>query len=103
MVVDRPKGSIHPRFPGAEYPLDYGFLEGTTSGDGAGVDVWLGTDVDRNLTGVLLSADLSKRDAEIKLLLGCIGRDIEQIVDFMRSENTGSLAITRCTYANVSE
>jgi inorganic pyrophosphatase len=43
IVVDRPKGSLHPRFPDIIYPLDYGFLEGTTGGDGDGIDVWFGS------------------------------------------------------------
>jgi hypothetical protein len=43
VVVDRPRGSRHPRYPERTYPLDYGFLDGTRSGDGAGVDVWLGS------------------------------------------------------------
>jgi inorganic pyrophosphatase len=41
VIVDRPKGSLHPRFPDIIYPLDYGFLEGTTGGDG--IDVWFGS------------------------------------------------------------
>ena len=39
IIIDRPKGSCHPKFPEAPpYPLDYGFLEGTTSMDGQGID-----------------------------------------------------------------
>ena len=43
LVIDRPKGSSHPRFPEMVYPLDYGYLENTASMDGEGVDVWVGT------------------------------------------------------------
>ncbi len=42
LIIDRPKGSAHPRYPDMRYPLDYGYLAGTTSGDGAGIDVWDG-------------------------------------------------------------
>ena len=41
IVIDRPKGSPHPRYPEVIYPLDYGYLEGTISADGDGTDVWL--------------------------------------------------------------
>ena len=41
VTIDRPKGSIHPRFEDIVYPLDYGFLEETTASDGAGIDVLL--------------------------------------------------------------
>lgn len=71
LVIDRPKGTRHPRYPELVYPLDYGYLEGTTSGDGGGIDVWLGASGDRDLSAVILTVDAFKRDAEVKLLLGC--------------------------------
>jgi inorganic pyrophosphatase len=71
VVVDRPKGSVHPRIPTLVYPLDYGFLSGTSSVDGHGVDVWIGSLKRRAVTGVVCTVDLSKRDAEVKILLGC--------------------------------
>lgn len=71
LVVDRPAGSAHPRYPGLIYPLDYGYLAGTTAADGHGIDVWLGTLPERRVTGIIATVDLRKRDAEIKLLLAC--------------------------------
>ncbi len=71
LVIDRPKGTRHPRCPEIIYPLDYGYLEGTTAGDGGGIDVWVGSRQSRDLTALLVTVDLFKRDAEIKLLLGC--------------------------------
>ena len=70
IVIDRPRGSRHPRHPDIVYPLDYGYLANTTSPDGEGIDVWLGSGEDRTLRAVLMSVDLEKRDSEIKLLLG---------------------------------
>lgn len=43
LIIDRPKGSPHPRYPQMIYPLDYGYLENTTSADSGGIDVWLGS------------------------------------------------------------
>jgi len=71
VVVDRPKGSAHPTIPSLIYPLDYGYLSGTQSGDGHGIDVWIGSLKRRVITGVICTVDLSKRDAEVKILLGC--------------------------------
>lgn len=42
IVIDRPKGSAHPRFPNFIYKVDYGFLNNTTAMDGGGIDVWVG-------------------------------------------------------------
>jgi inorganic pyrophosphatase len=85
IVIDRPKGSIHPRYPTMIYPLDYGYLDGTTAGDGAGIDVWvgsLGADQEDRPNAILCTIDLWKRDAEIKILIGCTESDIETIVNF---------------------
>jgi inorganic pyrophosphatase len=44
VVIDRPKGSRHPE-RGFEYPVNYGYLPGTRSGDGEEVDCYvLGVD-----------------------------------------------------------
>lgn len=85
VVIDRPKGSAHPRFPENIYPLDYGFLESTTSGDGQGIDVWLGSGDVRQLTAVLCTADLKKRDAKLKLLLGCTPAEVQTVMNFLNA------------------
>jgi inorganic pyrophosphatase len=84
IVLDRPKGSPHPRYPEWIYPLDYGYLENTTAGDGGGIDVWSGSRgaTNKTLTGILCTFDRLKRDAEIKLLIGCTEEDIQTIRNF---------------------
>ncbi len=32
LVVDRPKGARHPKYSHIVYPLDYGYLSGTSGG-----------------------------------------------------------------------
>ena len=39
--VDRPLGSAHPRNPAMIYPVNYGYIEGITAGDGAWQDVYI--------------------------------------------------------------
>jgi len=34
ILLDRPKGTVHPRYPDLIYPLDYGYLENTFAGMG---------------------------------------------------------------------
>lgn len=89
VIIDRPKGSSHPRYPEVVYPLDYGYLENTTASDRGGIDVWLGSltivmnkDNPKMLTGILCTFDTLKRDAEIKLLLGCTKEDVQTIKTF---------------------
>ena len=71
IVIDRPKGSAHPRYPSLVYPLDYGYLAGTASMDGGGVDVWRGSDPAMRVSAVICIVDLMKRDSEIKVMIGC--------------------------------
>jgi inorganic pyrophosphatase len=95
LVIDRPRGSAHPRYPAVIYPLNYGYLENTTSSDGGGIDVWLGSlsimmnkEAVKRLTGILCTFDTLKRDAEIKLLVACSEKDIQIIRDFHREMYT---------------
>jgi inorganic pyrophosphatase len=37
IVIDRPKGTPHPKYPDLIFPLDYGYLKGTSGGDGDGI------------------------------------------------------------------
>lgn len=82
VILDRPKGAAHPRYPDLIYPIDYGYLENTTAGDGDGIDVWSGSLNNKTLTGILCTFDRLKRDAEIKLLIGCTREDVETIQKF---------------------
>lgn len=95
VVIDRPKDSTHPRFEEALYPLDYGYLAGTTSSDGAGIDVWRGDSGSNDVVGVVCTVDLLKRDAEIKVLLGCTEEEMVQIVDFHNEGRMGAYLIRR--------
>lgn len=81
-MIDRPRGSAHPRYPDLIYPLDYGYLGGTRAADGGGIDVWVGSAADRWVTGVLCTVDGVKRDAEIKVLLGCTPTEARQLCAF---------------------
>lgn len=91
VIIDRPRGSAHPRFPDFLYPLDYGYLEGTTSGDGGGIDLWRGSLPAPIPTAIIVTVDLEKRDSEIKLLLGCTPAEVAMIVAV---HNRGSQAAT---------
>jgi inorganic pyrophosphatase len=70
IVIDRPNGSRHPKYPTLVYPVDYGYLENTSSMDGGGINIWKGIDGDC-IDAIICTVDLSKKDSEIKILIGC--------------------------------
>lgn len=70
IVIDRPKGTAHPKYPSFIYHVDYGYLKNTSSIDGTGIDVWVGSNKKRS-DAVMCIVDLMKRDSEIKILIGC--------------------------------
>ncbi|WP_246025324.1 inorganic pyrophosphatase [Saccharopolyspora antimicrobica] len=82
VVIDRWSGQAHPRFPDVVYPVDYGHLEDSRSGDGAEVDVFVGSARGAGVVGVLLTADPGKWDVELKVLLDCTAAEVEQARGF---------------------
>jgi inorganic pyrophosphatase len=95
LVLDRPRGSHHPRYPEVIYPVDYGYLEGTSGGDGDEVDVWRGSMPETRLGGIVCTVDVLKHDAEIKLLLGCTAAEIETISSFLNNAYMSAIVIRR--------
>lgn len=79
MVVDRPADTSHPRFPAVIYPVDYGYLVGTVSGDGEGLDFFRGSATGLGLTAVIFTVDPGKRDVEAKLLIDCSVEEIDAV------------------------
>lgn len=70
IVIDRPKGTAHPKYPNFIYKVDYGYLKNTSSMDGAGIDVWVGSG-EKQIDAIICIVDAMKRDSEIKILIGC--------------------------------
>lgn len=79
IVIDRPKGTVHPKFPDFIYEVDYGYLENTSSMDGAGIDVWVGTKESKRIDAIMCTVDIMKKDSEIKILIGCTEEEQEII------------------------
>ncbi len=95
IVIDRPKGSTHPSHPEAIYPVAYGYLKGTSASDGEGIDVWVGSLEPGNISGVVCTFDLRKRDAELKLLLGCTSREEYQILSFLNKGEMAAILVAK--------
>jgi inorganic pyrophosphatase len=94
IVIDRPRGSAHPRYPKFTYPLDYGYLEGTRSPDGGGIDVWIGSLAERRVTALIVTLDLVKRESEMKVLLGCTPEEQQVVLASHQIGSQSALLVT---------
>jgi coenzyme F420-0:L-glutamate ligase/coenzyme F420-1:gamma-L-glutamate ligase len=95
VVIDRPKGTSHPRYPETGYPLDHGYLSGTRSADGGGLDVWIGTLQPPRVTGLALTLDLHKREAELMVMLGCTLDEMRMAKAFMEQGEMHAMLLPR--------
>ena len=95
LCVDRPKGLPHPHYLSVIYPLDYGFLEGTASGDSGGIDVWIGGLPERRVTGIVRAVDQEKLAAEIKILFRCTADEARQVLEFHNRGNQSAVLMER--------
>ena len=82
IIIDRPKGSAHPKYPLLVYEVDYGYIENTASMDGEGIDVWRGSLPSVRANAIICIVDLLKKDSEIKILLGCSEEEMNIIRQF---------------------
>lgn len=85
IVIDRKKNTAHPKYPDMVYPLDYGYLKDTSSMDGEGIDIFLGSLQEKKVTAALCTVDILKRDSEIKILISCTEQEKQIALEFCNS------------------
>ena len=95
IIIDRPIGSRHPRFPRVTYPLNYGYLKGTKSGDREGIDVWQGSLDSKIVDATIIAVDLLKSDVEVKLLVGCTEAEVEIVLNFHNMFSQSGMLVKR--------
>jgi len=101
LIIDRPYLASHPVWPEIVYPIDYGYICNTTSSDGEGVDVFVGT-ARLGLVGLIMTRDHRKGDREIKLLYNCTPQEIYMVqgfINFDRTRMEGALILRQRMYA----
>ena len=79
IIIDRPKGSTHPKYTNFIYEVDYGYLSDTSSSDNEGIDIWKGSNPTQKVNAVICTVDLKKKDSEIKILIGCTNAETKII------------------------
>ncbi len=101
VVIDRPVGSRHPRHPDIMYPVNYGYVPGTVSGDGMPIDVYL-IDVDgpvERAVGVVVAVVRRADNVKGKLVATANGsaytaEDIARLVQFQEQFFDSVIVVT---------
>ena len=95
IIIDRPKGTKHPRYDNIVYEFDYGYINDTKAMDGGGIDVFKGSLHNKNVDTFICTIDLVKKDVEIKVLIGCTVIEKRKIYEFLNTYKMRAIMIER--------
>lgn len=96
IVIDRPKGTRHPKYNDMVYPVNYGYIKNTKSMDGQGIDIFVGSDNNKKPDAIICVIDMLKKDSEIKVLFCCTESEKVEIYNFLNnSEYMKAIMIKR--------
>lgn len=87
LIIDRKKGTKHPKYLNMIYPVDYGYIANTKSMDGGGIDIFVGGEKAKRINGIICIADSVKNDSEIKIIYGCDENEIKVILNFLNNSD----------------
>jgi inorganic pyrophosphatase len=57
IIIDRPKGTSHPKYNDMVYEFDYGYIKNTKTVDGGGIDVFKGTLHNKNVNTIICTIE----------------------------------------------
>lgn len=95
LTIERPKNSLHPKYSNLIYPVDYGYLQDTIGSDSEEIDVFLGSQENRQIQAIVVSADILKKDCEVKIILGCSEDEIQAILFFLNQSESQKTVLLR--------
>jgi len=55
--------------------------------DGGGIDVFIGSEVNKNIDAIICTIDMVKKDSEIKILIGCNEKEKLDIYNFLNNSD----------------
>jgi inorganic pyrophosphatase len=93
IMIDRPRNSTHHRYPDRSYPVEYGFLDGTTSMDSGGEDI--GWDLWRKKKWLEHFARWiwRKKDTKLKIIYDCTDSKIQAIRNFVNCDQMRAIFV----------
>jgi inorganic pyrophosphatase len=85
IIIDRPKGTKHPKYNDMVYVVDYGYIKNTQSMDKEGIDIFIGSEPVKKTDAFFCVIDMIKKDSEIKILMGCTKDEKSEIYNFLNN------------------
>ncbi len=95
LVIERKKGTAHPNYPNLIYPCNYGYLKDTHSSDMGEIDIFVGSRHASQTDTIIVAVDVLKKDAEVKVLLGCTEEEETGILHFLNQTDFQKTIIVR--------
>ena len=93
LIINRPKGSTHPKYHNLVYPVNYGYLKEESLKDHIGC--YKGSVNTYSVTALVLCAEILKKDIEAKLLIGCTPEEEREILEFLNQTDFQKTVIMR--------
>lgn len=94
-VLTQKKDSIHSKYPNLQYPCNYGYLKILGDENDELISCFVGSNK-KEVNGVIVCADILKKDLEAKILIGVDEKEEEAILQFLnQSEYQKSIVIHR--------
>jgi len=85
IIIDRPKGTKHPKYENMVYIVDYGYIKNTKSMDNGCIDIFVGSEPNKKIDALFCIIDMVKKDSEIKILIGCTKEEKTKIYNFLNN------------------
>lgn len=82
MIIDRQRNSCHYKYSNLVYPVDYGYLIDSSGNEHTPIDIYKGSEHDKGVQAIVISADILKKDCEVKLIVGCSDDELNDIYTF---------------------
>lgn len=81
-VIKYDKGVAHPDYPNLRYPCAYGYLKTLSSEKDGAIPCFKGSGLSE-VNQVIVSADILNKVIEVKVLVGCVESEVEEILRFL--------------------
>ncbi|MFV0379936.1 MAG: Inorganic pyrophosphatase [Anaerorhabdus sp.] len=82
LYIHRPKGDHHPEYKNLVYPVDYGYLKETQTSQES-LFMFKGTSLGLGCNGVIVAADILKKEVSVKFLVDCSEEEETSILEFL--------------------